>query len=155
MQWFLTSDILDLYLWGLWHNTLSCLPLTYDICATLLNHLTCLFFGFSYHFLFCYCEGNLGYMNSDYYDVRCRVFIWGSPYLDYSFDILISRIGNFSLYNWFTHSYFTYCLISCSYVLIFAIHLSCIRVPDTHATWPHLLYLLSCIWQPWTHMSRF
>ena len=44
--WHLTSDMLDLYLWDLWHNTLSCSPLTYDIYATVLNHLTCLFLGF-------------------------------------------------------------------------------------------------------------
>jgi len=29
--------------------------------------------------------------------------------LDYSFDVLISRIGNLDLYNWFYHIYFTYC----------------------------------------------
>ena len=41
------------------------------------------------------------YINSDYSDVRYRVYIWGFPYLDYSFDVLISLIGNVSLYNWF------------------------------------------------------
>jgi len=31
---------------------------------------------------------NSGYINSDYSDIRCRVYIWGFPYLDYSFDVL-------------------------------------------------------------------
>ena len=62
-------------------------------------------------------------------------YIWEFPYLDYSFDVLISRIGNMSLYNWFSCSYFTYYLISCSYVLIYTIHLSCTHVHDLHATW--------------------
>ena len=42
-----------------------------------------------------------GYINSDYSDVMYRVYIWGFPCLDYSFDVLISLIGNVSLYNWF------------------------------------------------------
>ena len=37
----LTSDILDLYLWDRWPNTLSCSPLTYDIYGIVLNYLTC------------------------------------------------------------------------------------------------------------------
>jgi len=91
--WHLTSGILDLYLWDLWHNTLSCSPLTYDICATLLNHFTCLFMGFHIVSLFSYCESNSDYMNSDYCDVRCWVYIWGFSCLDYFFDVLISQIG--------------------------------------------------------------
>ena len=74
-----------------------------------------------------YCKVKSDYINSDYSDVRYRVYIWGFPYLDYFFDVLISRIDNVSLDNWFSCSYFTYCLISSSYVLIFTIHLSCTR----------------------------
>ena len=115
--------------------------------------LDCLFLSFHNVSLFCYCEGNSGYINSNY-DVRCRVYIWGFSYLDYSFDVLISWISNLGLYNWFPYSYFTYCLISCSYVFIFTIHLSCTRVPDMHATWLYHMYSPGCIWQPWILMSR-
>ena len=66
-----------------------------------------------------------GYINSDYSDVSYKVYMWGFSCLDDSFDVLISRIGNVGLYNWFSCSYFTYYLISCSYVLTFTIHLSC------------------------------
>jgi len=52
--WHLTSDILDLYWWDLWHNTLSYSPLTYDIYATVLNYLTCLFLGFHTVFYTCF-----------------------------------------------------------------------------------------------------
>ena len=86
-----------------------------------------------------------GYINSDYNDMRCRVYICGFPYLDYSFDVLISRIGNVGLYNWFSCSYFTYCLITCSYVLIFTIHISCTHVPIMHAIWLYYMYSQGCV----------
>ena len=56
---------------------------------------------------------NLGYMNSGYDDVRYRVYIyiWEFPYLDYSFDILISWSRKSSLYSWF-------CLYSILLVLL-------------------------------------
>ena len=53
-------------------------------------------------------------------------------------------IGNVGLYNWFSCSYFTYCLISCFYVLIFTIHLSCTHVPGMHATWHYHMYSRGC-----------
>ena len=34
--------------------------------------------------------------------------------MDYSFDVLTSRISNLGLYNKFYHVYFTYCLLTCS-----------------------------------------
>ena len=52
--WHSTSDILDLSLWDLWHDTLSCSPLTYDIYATVLNYQTCLFSGFHTIFYACF-----------------------------------------------------------------------------------------------------
>jgi len=97
--WHLTSDIPDLYLWDLWHNTLSCSPLIYDICATVLNHLTCLFSSFHTVSLFCYCEGSSDYINSAYGDLRYMVYIWGFPCLDYSLDVSISWIQSLGLYN--------------------------------------------------------
>ena len=54
---------------------LSCSPLVYDICATVLNHLTCLFSGFYIVFLFYYCEDNSGCINSAYGDMRYQVYI--------------------------------------------------------------------------------
>jgi len=38
-------------------------------------------------------------MKPGYSDVRYMVYIRGFPYLDYSFDVLTSRIGNVGLYN--------------------------------------------------------
>ena len=35
-------------------------------------------------------------------------------------------------------------------MFIFTIHLSCTRVPDMHATWPHLLY--SLVHATWPHL---
>jgi len=52
---YLTSDILDLYLRDLWHNTLSCPSPTYDICATVLNPLTLLFLGFHFDSMIFIC----------------------------------------------------------------------------------------------------
>jgi len=152
--WYLTNYTLDLYLGDLWYNTLSCSPLTHNTCATLLNYLIAYFWASILFHYSVIVKTNSGYINSDYSDVRYRVYIWGFPYLDYSFDVLISRIGNVGLYNWFSCSYFTYCLISCSYVLIFTIHLSCTRVPDMHATWLYHMYSPGCIWQPYILMSK-
>ena len=98
-------------------------------------------------------KANSGYINSDYSDERCRVYIWGFPCLDYSFDVQISQIGNVDLYNWFPYSYFTYCLISCSYVLIFTIHLSCTCVPDMHATWLYHMYSRVASDNPESHVQ--
>ena len=75
-NWYPTSGILDLYLWDLWHNILSYSPLTYDICATVLNHLTCLFSSFHPVSSLCCCEGNLGCINSAYDDLRYVVYIY-------------------------------------------------------------------------------
>jgi len=153
-SWYLISYTLDLYLGDLWYNTLSCSPLTHNTCATLLNYLLAYFrVSILFHY-FVILKANSAYINSDYSDVRCRVYVWGFLYLDYFFNVLISWIGNVGLYNWFSFSYFTYCLISCSYVLIFMIHLSYARVPDIHATWPYLLYSVGCIWQLWILMFR-
>ena len=63
-------------------------------------------------------------------------------YLDYSFDVLISQIGNVGLYNSFCCSYLTYCLISCSYMLIFTKHLLYTRV-TTWACQLALSYVLA------------
>jgi len=57
-------------------------------------------------------------MNSGYGDVRYKVHIWGFSCLDYSFDVLISQIGNLALYNWFCHIYFTYYLLACSCMFV-------------------------------------
>ena len=73
------------------------------------------FWVFTLFFLFCYCEGNLGCINSAYGDVRYMVYIWGLPYLDYPLDVSISWIHNLSLYNQFCpHLYLkhAWCLIS-------------------------------------------
>jgi len=53
-------------------------------------------------------------MKPGYGDVRYKIYIRRFPYLDYSFDALISRIDNLGLYNWFCHIYFTCCLLACS-----------------------------------------
>jgi len=55
---------------------LSSWPLVYDIYATMLNHLTCLFLGFHTVFLFCYCEGNLNCMHLAYGDMRYLWYIY-------------------------------------------------------------------------------
>ena len=64
--------------------------------------------------------------------------------MDYSFDVLISWIGNLNLYNWFCHICFSCCLIvwSCMSVLMtrFSIHafdlnLSIHMCLSMHATW--------------------
>ena len=68
-----------------------------------------------------------------------RVFLFGL-----FFWRIISRISNVGLYNCFSYSYLTYCLISCTYVLIFTIHFFCTRVPDMHATWLYHMYSLGC-----------
>jgi len=69
---------------------------------------------------------NSGCMNSGDGYASYIVYIWGFSYLDYSFNVLISRIRNLSLYNWFYHIYFTWCLITCSCVFMlttrFSIH---------------------------------
>jgi len=59
-------------------------------------------------------EDNSGDINSEYSDVRYTVYIWWFPYLDYSLYVLISRISNLGLYNWFFHIYFSWYLITCS-----------------------------------------
>ena len=86
---------------------------------------------------------NLGYINSYYSDVRCKIYM-----RVFLFGLFLQRtnpwIGNVGLYNWFSYSYFTYCLILYSYVLIFTIHLFCTRVSDMHATWPYHMYSLGC-----------
>ena len=46
-----------------------------------------------------------------------KVYKWGFPCLDYSFDVLTSQIGNANLYNWFS-CFFTHCLTSCPYLFI-------------------------------------
>jgi len=79
---YLTSDILDLYLWDLWYNTLSGSPLTYDIYDTLLNHMTCLFLSFDTVFLFYYYEVNSGCW------IQIMV-IWDIWYIDEGFLIWI------------------------------------------------------------------
>ena len=54
---------------------LSYSPLVYDTCATVLNHLTCLFLDFYNVFLFCYYEDNSSSINSVYGDMRYMVYI--------------------------------------------------------------------------------
>ena len=154
-SWYLTSYTLDLHLGDLWYKILSCSPLTHYTCATLLNYLIAYFWVFILSHYSVIVKANSGYINSDYSDVRCRVYIWGFSCLDYSFDVLISRIGNVGLYNWFTCSCFTYCFISCSYVLIFTIHLFYTCVTTWYARNLALSYVLAgCIWQSWILMSR-
>jgi len=72
------------------------LPTTYT-CAISLDYLIA---SILLHYYIVVKE-KTDYINSDYSDVRYRVYIWGFPCLDYSFDVLISLIGNVSLYNWF------------------------------------------------------
>jgi len=106
---------------------------------------------------------NSGYMNSGYGDVWYTVYIWGFPCLDYSFDVLISRIGNLGLYNWFYNIYFTCYLFTCSFMLMlttrFSIHALWLRFIDTHV----LIYtrylafttpLVGEFWLSWTCMFR-
>ena len=66
--------------------------------------------------LYCFLSlgDNSGYMNSGYSDIRYRVYTWGFPCSDYSFNVLISRIDSLGLYNGFCHIYVTWCLIACS-----------------------------------------
>ena len=54
---------------------LSGLPLLYDICVTVLSHLTSLFLGFQLLSYFCYYKDNLGCMNSAYGDMRFKVYL--------------------------------------------------------------------------------
>jgi len=81
-----------------------------------LNHLTCLFPGFHSVSLFCYYEGNPGYMNSGNGDIEHMVYIWGFSYLDYPLNVSISWIQSLSLYNWFyPYLYLSHawCLFAC------------------------------------------
>ena len=63
------------------------------------------------------------------------VYIWWFPCLDYSFNILTSRISNFVLYNWFYHIYFTCYFLTCSCMPIlmtrFSIHAPWLGFIDT------------------------
>ena len=78
------------------------LLITYTWCPCyFVELLKCLISGFHTVSLFCYYEGNSGYINSDYSDVRCMVYIWGFSCLDYFFDVLISWSRKFCLYDWF------------------------------------------------------
>ena len=145
----------NVYIWRF-----SCLDYSFDVLVSWSRKLSLYNWLYPHSILsilWCFLSSwdNSGCRNLAYGDVSYMVYIWGFSYLDYFFDVLISRIANVGLYNWFPYSYFIYCLISCSYVLIFMIHLSFTCVPDMHATWNHLLYSLGCIWQLWTHMSRF
>ena len=75
------------------------LTITHYTYATLLNYLIAYFrVSILFHYSII-VKANSDYINSDYNDVRCRVYMRGFPYLDYSFDALISRIGNVGLYN--------------------------------------------------------
>ena len=67
-------------------------------------------------------------MNSGYINVRYTVYIWRFPYLDYSFDVLISRISNLGLYNWFYRIYFTCYLLTCSCMLTLTTRFSITRI---------------------------
>ena len=81
-----------------------------------LNHLTCLFPGFHSVSLFCYYEGNPGYMNSGNGDIEHMVYIWGFSCLDYPLNVSISWIQSLSLYNWFyPYLYLSHawCLFAC------------------------------------------
>jgi len=89
---------------------------------------------------------------------------WGIrfPCLDNSFDVLISRIGNLGLYNWFFHIYFTCCLITCSCMPVlttwFSIHaLAWIyRYMYVYPCTPldtHLTHSLGSFWLPWICVS--
>ena len=98
-SWYLTNYTLDLYLGDLWYNTLS---FSLYLCYFVAYFQVFILFHYSI-----IVKANSGYINSDYSDVRCRVYIWGLPCLDYSIDILISRISNVGLYNWFFCSYLT------------------------------------------------
>jgi len=77
-------------------------------------------------------------------------------------DVLISRIGNLSLHNWFYHFYFSYYLLACSWCLcswhdfqymLFNSDLSLHVCLTLHATWHSSCYSLSCFWQPWIYIS--
>jgi len=76
-------------------------------------------------------------MNSGYSDVRFTVYMWEFSCLNYSFDVLISRIGNLSLYNWFCCNYFTCCVITCSCMLVLTTQFS------IHALW--LEFIDKCV----------
>ena len=55
---------------------LSRLPFVYDICATVLSQLTCLFLGFHTAFLFLLLyKDNSGCMNSAYGDMGFKVYL--------------------------------------------------------------------------------
>jgi len=104
-------------------------------------------------------EDNSGYMNSGYGNVRYTVYIWGFSCLDYSFNVLILRINNLGLYNWFCHIYFTYCLIVCYSMLVlttrFSMHAFWLGFIDTCVLiYAHLLAfflpLVGEFWLPWS-----
>jgi len=91
------------------------------------------------------------------------VYIWRFPCLDYSFDVLISRIYNLSLYNWFYHIYFTCYLLTCScmpmFTTRFSMHDLVLRFIDTRVLIPacHLAFTIPLVgefWLPWTCMFR-
>jgi len=95
--------------------------------------------------------------------VRYKVYIWGFSCLKFFFDVLISWIGNLSLYNWFCHIYFTYYLISCSCVSVLTTLFfnACLYFEfiDTRVFIParHLLFITPLVGQfllPWIYMSR-
>ena len=130
----LTSD--SLYTWFILGRLMIqyiILLITYTWYMCYFVELLLLIFGFPYRFLILLLWRQLKLYNLILQWRRYRVYMWGFSYLDYSFDVLISRIGNVGLYNWFHHSYFTYCLISCSYVLYswytFHVHVCLICMP--------------------------
>ena len=92
-----------------------------------------------------------GYINSGYSDARYKVYIWGFLYLDYSFDVLISRISNLGVYNWFCHFYFTCYLISCFCMSVlttwFSVHAVWLGFIDTRVVIyaRHLAFILPLV----------
>ena len=85
--------------------------------------------------------------------MRYRVYIWGFPCFDYSFDVLISPIGNVSLYNYFP----VVTLLTVSFhvhMCLYSWYISCKHVPVIHATWLYYMYSQGCVWQSWILMSR-
>ena len=127
-SWYPTSYTLDLYLGDLWYNTLSCSPLTHYTCATLWDYLIASIL-FHYSVIM---KANSDYINLDYSDVRCRIFIWGFSYLDYFFNVLISRIGNvgitdFSVVTLLTVSFHVHMCLYSRYT--FYVHICLICTP--------------------------
>jgi len=128
----------------LWHNTLPCSPLTYDIYATVLNHMTCLFSGFHTASLFCSCEGDLGCINSTYCDLRYMVYI----YEGFLVWIISSMYQSHESIIWaYTTSFIhtAWCLFACLCVHMLStpsvMHVFWFRFIDTHVlTWFWIYY---------------